>query len=371
VATNATATIEGLDNTFTTQAAVPPTVFTGGASNLTLTSATIAGLVNPNGTATTASFEYGTTTQYGSTAPVPDPGSGISPVDVTANLSNLLTGTTYHYRLVATNAGGTTLGTDGTFTTGGAVPTVVTSPATNILDKSATLNGSLNPNFLATTAFFEYGLTTGYGQTVPLPDVAASGSAVSVSSSISGLLPSTTYHFRLVAQNSMGTTFGDDVSFNTIAEITVPQPVDDSLFVTSKAVTINVLANDINPKTGDSTGLIFDGITVQPQSGTVTGQETLTYTPAKKFPTSGDTFTYRVKNENGETAEAQVNVRSFSAMKGDFATTIEEEGPGVSDTGSLTVTLSSSGKCTAKLIWERKSYSVKATVAGRWRNRLS
>jgi hypothetical protein len=97
----------------------PATAQTGGASAITQTSASIAGLVTPNGNATNAFVEYGPTTAYGSeTSPKPV-GSGTTPVSTGADLTGLTPGTTYHYRLVATNVLATDglVGGDGTFTT--------------------------------------------------------------------------------------------------------------------------------------------------------------------------------------------------------------------------------------------------------------
>lgn len=81
--------------------------------------ATLNGTVNPEGLPTSYRFEYGTTTSYGSSAPAsPAPaGSGTSDVAVAEGLTGLEPGTTYHYRLVATNAEGTGYGEDRTFTT--------------------------------------------------------------------------------------------------------------------------------------------------------------------------------------------------------------------------------------------------------------
>ena len=72
-------------------------------------------------------FEYGTTTAYGSSVPCsPAPGSGDSPVAVSASVTGLAANTTYHFRIVATNAGGTSKGADETFKTLPNAPTVVT-----------------------------------------------------------------------------------------------------------------------------------------------------------------------------------------------------------------------------------------------------
>ncbi|MGN6189912.1 MAG: fibronectin type III domain-containing protein [Conexibacter sp.] len=118
--TSADGTATGLDQTFTTPQA--PAVG-GGTATVGSTSATLKATVNPQGAATTYHFEYGTTTAYGASAPVPDAsaGSGSSDKNVSVDVDNLQPGTTYHFRVVATNAAGTTEGGDHTFTTRGAV----------------------------------------------------------------------------------------------------------------------------------------------------------------------------------------------------------------------------------------------------------
>jgi len=116
-ATNAGATSQGSDQTLKTLSN-PPTVVTGSASALTQTSATLNATVNPNGGEVKAcSFEYGTTTSYGSSASCSSlPGSGSSPVAVSASVTGLSNKTTYHFRISATNPGATSNGSDQTFT---------------------------------------------------------------------------------------------------------------------------------------------------------------------------------------------------------------------------------------------------------------
>jgi hypothetical protein len=96
-----------------------PAVVTGSASGVTSTAATLTGTVNPEGAATTYQFQYGTSTSYGSVTPASpaSAGSGTSAVSESASLSGLSASTTYDYRLVATNATGTTDGSNQTFTT--------------------------------------------------------------------------------------------------------------------------------------------------------------------------------------------------------------------------------------------------------------
>ncbi len=77
------------------------------------------GTINPNGDNTTYSFEYGTTTSYGNTTSNTQELTGSSDVDVSENIVGLMPNSLYHYRLTATNSGGTTNGGDVTFTTVG------------------------------------------------------------------------------------------------------------------------------------------------------------------------------------------------------------------------------------------------------------
>ena len=96
-----------------------PTVATGTAGSITGTAATLNGTANPNATSMTGHFQYGKTTAYGSTTSDQALGSGANAVAIGGgSISSLTCNTVYHFRAVATNAGGTTFGSDNTFTTG-------------------------------------------------------------------------------------------------------------------------------------------------------------------------------------------------------------------------------------------------------------
>ena len=90
---------------------------TGEASGVSSSATTLAGAVRPNGQLTTFQFQFGTNTNYGSETPVQIGGQDAAQHPISAALSGLSPGTTYHYRLVATNQSDTTLGADRTFTT--------------------------------------------------------------------------------------------------------------------------------------------------------------------------------------------------------------------------------------------------------------
>jgi hypothetical protein len=213
VATSDAGTTHGADQTFFTATAAP-LVTTSPATSVTAGGARLNGSVNPNGHSTTAFFEYGTTTSYGSRTGNRNAGSGTSTRNVTASISGLRAGTTYHFRLVATSAAGTTAGSDETFTTTG-VPVVQTGPVQNIGTTTTTLTGTVNPSGRTTTWYFEYGTTGSYGTRTAAGNAGAGTSAVSVSFTVSNLAAGTTYHYRLVAANSAGTRSGADASFTT------------------------------------------------------------------------------------------------------------------------------------------------------------
>jgi hypothetical protein len=98
-------------------AAAKPGVSTGGASKVTITTATLAGKVNPQGAPTISFFQYGTTTAYGSRTPNAGAGAGTKAVAAAAAIAGLGPNTKYHYRLVAQNSLGTSVGKDRAFTT--------------------------------------------------------------------------------------------------------------------------------------------------------------------------------------------------------------------------------------------------------------
>ena len=177
----------------------------------------------PNGAATTYSFQYGLTVSYGS-AIGGGAGSGTGSVPVSRSITGLTANTTYHYRLIATNAGGTTPGDDLTFTTLPPPPSVSTGSASSISQTSATLKGTVYPHGAATTYYFQYGLTDSYGSESDSGDVSSGTYSVRVVKSITGLTANATYHYRLIATNAGGTTPGDDWAFTTL-----PPPYESPL----------------------------------------------------------------------------------------------------------------------------------------------
>jgi len=220
-ATNSVGTGYGMTMSFSTMGKIP-TALTNSATDITTTSATLNGIINANYLSTIVTFEYGTTTNYGASVTISqNPITGNTNTGVSANVSGLLGGTIYNFRVKTVNSLGTTYGNDISFTTLGQLPTTSTQAATNILQTTATLNGIVNPNYLQTTVTFEYGTTTSYGSIASAKQSPVLGNSnVSVTADITGLTAATIYHFRVKAVNSLGATFGSDMTFTTGGPVT-------------------------------------------------------------------------------------------------------------------------------------------------------
>ena len=291
----------GDDQTFATDIAIPATT-TDAATSVTSTTVTLNGTVNPNGGSTTVVFEYGLTTDYGSeVTATQSPLSGTTNQSVNADLTGLLPGTTYHFRVKATNSAGTSSGNDRTFTTDIAEPAVTTDSATSVTSNSATLNGTVNPNGGFTMVVFEYGLTTGYGSELTAAQSPLSGTTDQpVSADLTGLVPGNTYHFRVKGTNSAGTNNGDDRTFTT--DIAIPATTTGSATsVTSNSVTLNGTVNS----NGGSTTVAFEyGLTNGYGSEATANQSPVSGTTDQSVTADltglvpGNTYHFRVQATN-------------------------------------------------------------------------
>jgi hypothetical protein len=196
-------------------AASSPTVSTGGASNIKNTSATLNGSVNPNGAATQYFFVYGPTTAYGGSTTHHNAGSGTRTVGVHLTVSKLLPGTTYHFKLIAQNALGTTSGADRTFKTHGhPAPGVVTGGVTNVSAFGGTLTGTVIPNGQTTSWYFQYSAGAPFVSTAR-GTVSGSSGPTNVSQPLGGLAPGFLYQYRLVGVHGSTASYGPFQVFST------------------------------------------------------------------------------------------------------------------------------------------------------------
>ena len=231
VATNATGTSTGPDLTFTTTAPGAPSATTGDAGAVDDGAATLNGVVNAQGAATTYQFEWGDDDELrprrsGGTPTRSPPTRSTTPLS--QPLTDLAPNTTYHFRIVATSVHGTTDGADQTFTTDALAPEATTAAATDVTTDAARLRGKVHAHKSPTTYHFEWGTTAAYGNVTDARAVDANG-PVAVNEPLGALTPGTTYHARLVATNIGGTSTGDDVTFTTqrVLEPTAVPPFGD------------------------------------------------------------------------------------------------------------------------------------------------
>lgn len=314
VATNANGTAAGADASFATSACPPnaPTAATQAPGNVTANGATLRGLVSSNGASTTVTFEYGSNDLYGQSAAALE-----SPLDlnaanapVTAPLAGLSCGATYHYRVVATNIGGTVAGTDTTFTTAACpsgAPTAGTNAASAITATSATLSGMISSNGAATTVRFDYGPTASYGSQIAYANtLAANASNTVVSVAVTGLICNATYHFRVVAANASGSVNGNDATFTTAL---CPPGMPSATTTAATAVTAtSATLNGLVGANGTPTTVAFEYGT-SPNYGSGTLAATPDSLPADavnaavSLPLSGlacaTTYHFRVLADNG------------------------------------------------------------------------
>jgi hypothetical protein len=207
------------DQRFTTVTSQAPGVESEGVANVTAVAATLQASVNPEFADTHYYFEYGSTTAYGSKAPSPpgtDVGESGSAQSAAATISGLNPSATYHFRVVAVNSLGTTYGPDATLTTGPPM-TIEGQSVANVTATAADLTAQIETEDLATNYQFEYGTTPAYGMQAPLPEaaLAAATGTQRIAVHVESLQPNTTYYFRLVATNALGTVTASAAKFTT------------------------------------------------------------------------------------------------------------------------------------------------------------
>lgn len=297
------------------------------ASTLTVTTvgastATVRGAVNPNGSTTTAWFEYGTDPTLTScdNSSSRDVGAGTSELEVTAVLSGLSSGTTYYYRVVDRNDFGTTRGSILSFSSL-TPPTVSTSSAMSVGVSTATLRGTVNPNGLAATAWFEYGTSStlsSYSSTSS-QSVGSGTSSLTITSELSGLSSGTKYYFRIAAVNSAGTLKGSIYTLTTSSSSSAPSP---TTLEPERIATGAICNGKVNPNGIASTAWIEWGTAPDLSSyaassvqsiGSGTGNRYLS--EPLTFLSAGATYYCRVAGQNAY-GTTRGNIASFTVIEG-------------------------------------------------------
>jgi phosphodiesterase/alkaline phosphatase D-like protein len=289
---------------------------TEAASEIKPNDATLNGKVNPEGMEVTGcEFEYGTETSYGQKASCsPSPGSGGSPVAVSAQLTGLAAGTTYHFRVVATDANGTDQGQDQSFTTPPAVVALSTLPASEVKANSAVLHGSFEGSGVDTHCHFQYGpggltettVSQDEGSAVA-PAVVSVEQAVGGATALTGLVPASEYRYRIVCEDEFGTSYGPEEGFTTPVAVNGVQ----TLLAGEVTETTAVLHGQVEPL-GTDTHCDFEYAPGEEPFGAPTASQdtgaaasgSVTVNQAVSGLAPGVKYRYRIvcENEHGKTA---------------------------------------------------------------------
>ena len=249
VAKNANGTNRGVNHVFIVHRV--SALHTDPASPITRESATLNGSFIGTNDDTHYFFEWGTSAgSLTNLTPTQDAGATVGNTPVSFPLGNVLhPGTTYFYRVVANNSLGTSKANVVSFTTVPAVLGVNTEPATNVGKESAELNGSFTGDNNATSYFFEYGSSTSYGKKTPTASAGTTtGPTTVLPIAINELVPGKEYHFRFVAENGFGTTYGGDETFETLSPPVIVGASSSGLTATTAD-----LHAVINPRGADTT----------------------------------------------------------------------------------------------------------------------
>jgi hypothetical protein len=249
-------TLHSNEKTFSTWN--PPSATTGDATDLTSISAVLHGVANPMGNETVAWMEYNDQLQSLSCLfNCPSPlvkgqnsiGTGTAAVNVAIKVDGLQAGKSYNYRLAAKSKGGTTYGQYKQFFTP-SKPIVNTNDAEAVGTRSATLTGWVNPAGFDTMYYFEYGETSAYGikknPTYAGKDTSGKNVNLKLDNSFS---PGKTYHYRIVANNTLGYSYGGDRPFTTQKLVAPSVTTGIASDITTSAATLNGIVNPHNDQT--------------------------------------------------------------------------------------------------------------------------
>ena len=255
--------------------------------------------VNPRGSATAVSLEYGTDgVSFPNKLPVAINLNGYQTTLIGTTIGGLTAGVTYYYRFSATSIAGITPGPVQSFSTL-AEPIAIATGAGAIQNTSARFNGTVNARNYATTVLFEYGAD---GNTFPysvpaVPGTVTGNTDTPVSAPVAGLTKGTTYYYRVVATNAAGTTVSGQSTFTTLTDPLAT--VGPATAVTSQSAKLNGMVNARGAVTSVSFEYGTDGVNFTNSVGatppSVDGNADIAVSATLSGLAQGATYYYQVK----------------------------------------------------------------------------
>lgn len=313
-ATNSVGTVYGTETNFTTIAVEPTVSATAAAASITGSSAISGGTISSNGGATvTLSGVVWSTTATPTIALLTKTTNGAVTGTFTSSITGLAPATLYYVRAYATNSIGTAYGPERSFTTLAIEPTIsATSSATSITSSSASIGGTITSDGGAavTTRGVVYG-TSSLSSTFNVTTGTGTGT---YTSSLTGLLPATTYYVRSFATNSVGTVYGTETSFTTIAiapSLTTTAASSITKYAASAGGTITSNGGSVITASG-----ICWSTTATPttsNSKTIDGTTSGTFTSSITGLTAGTTYYVRAYATNA-IGTSYGSVQSFTTL---------------------------------------------------------
>ncbi len=272
MAVNAAGTVyaseRGVDDVESFDYVTVPGVVMQAPSGVSETAMTLHGTVDPEGEALSECyFEYGTEagvyTNKVACEQEPKGITGTTGVPVSAALSGLPSAAVRSFRLDAVNAAGATARTHGLTI---SRPVLSGESVSGVGSVAATVDAQIDTGDLETCYRIEHGLSAAYGAISPEVCVGAGEGASGQQEALSGLQPDTQYHFRVVASNGLGTTFGGDTTFTTFPQ-TVSGLPDGRVYELVSPVGAGQEAEVYVPS-----GLVSDALDANGEHGILTNQ---------------------------------------------------------------------------------------------------
>ncbi len=319
-ATNTVGTAYGSQVSFMTSAATP-TVTTTSVSSITATSAASGGNVTASGGASVTARGVCWNTTGNPTISNSHTTNGGGTGSFTSSITSLSPGTTYYVRAYATNSVGTAYGTQVSFMTlaTATAPTVTTANVSSIAATAAASGGNVTASGGASVTARGVCWNTSGNPTISNSHTTNGGGTGSFTSSITGLSPATIYYVRAYAANLVGTAYGAQVSFMTLATATVPTVTTASV----SSITATTAASGGNVTASGATSVTARGVcwsaTANPtisDSHTTDGGSTGSFTSSITSLSPGTTYYVRAyaTNSVGTAYGSQVSFMTLAAV---------------------------------------------------------